>query len=110
MFENSLFSDFFGERRPSDIIELDDKVKLKVPVPGIEKDKIEINFVGGYLLITAGDPKGNIADHTIPKGYKYKFSYSTKLDIDNIKAKLDLGILTVDIPYKENSQRKIVID
>jgi HSP20 family molecular chaperone IbpA len=76
--------------------------QIKFFAPGVSKEDIKIKSEGTYFSVYAesDDP------------YEYKidkqFELHGSLDGSMAIASLDKGILTIDIPYSENSQPKYI--
>lgn len=108
---NSLFTpSVFNER--SDVMKTDFKETekgflLEVELAGFDKNDIELSFEKGYLTISAEKKL------TEDEGEKYlrrervtKLSrtyYAGDIDKDQIKAKYENGVLSVDLPKKEKA-------
>lgn len=124
--ENAFFNGFFSNMRggykellAADILEAETGYTILINAPGLKHEDISIDFEDGYLKIQA-DFSSNKAD-----GGKYllkernvaavsrSFYLGKKLSADNIKAKLENGLLTlaVDFPTEEKiSSQKIQIE
>lgn len=101
-----------------DISETESAYKVEAELPGFNKDEIEINFERGKLTITAAKEESEEKEE---KNYVHRERKSTQMsrtmffkniDEDNMKAKLDGGVLEIEIPKKavENSSKKIEIE
>lgn len=81
---------------------------IEVAVIGLEKDEISVDIDGSYLNIKLQPSKSDAKDeyyyitHKIcQRAEKLQYKISSKQDIDNINIKLDKGLLTIVIPFKE---------
>ena len=99
-----------------DIYEKDGDYHIEMEVPGFNKEDISIEVQDGYLNITA--EKENKRDEE-DKNYirkersfgKYQRSfYLGNLDIDQIKASFNDGVLNIVVPKMEEEKNKKVID
>ncbi|MBI2281196.1 MAG: Hsp20/alpha crystallin family protein, partial [Bacteroidetes bacterium] len=119
MFDDFFARDFFnltnfnqGYTLPAvNIQETEDRFILELAVPGMVKEDFKIELNNNNLVITAQrenqveDEGGNYTR----KEFSYKhFSRSfklpeTKVQVDNISAKYDKGILSINIPKQANS-------
>ena len=82
----------------------DDGVTLTIETPGYNKNLIDVN-VKDNLLIVEG--KSNSGDTT---GFKERFTLDDTLDSNSIEATIVDGILSVNIPFKEETKpRKIKV-
>lgn len=108
MFSNGLS----GELR-TDIIELDDKYILNIDIPGVEKDSINLYIENDMLVIEVKKEECNESKNYLMKErgcYSIKRSYNL-LDIDEntIKAKLNDGVLNIEINKKHEDNLKKTI-
>ena len=99
-----------GELMRTDVKESDDGYQLEMSLPGIEKKDIKATLKDGYMTINATTSKTNDdkdeKDHYIRRE-RYQGSVSRtfyvgeNLKEEDIKAKFENGILTLNIPKKE---------
>ena len=122
-----LFDEFFGRdwlsetpaykrgiNMPSvNIMENDDQFKLEIAAPGLEKKDFKIDLDGNLLTISSErkDKKEDKGDKYVRREFGYtKFSRSFTLpetiEGDKIAAIHDNGVLTVEIPKKEENKTK----
>ncbi|RIM45853.1 Hsp20/alpha crystallin family protein [Staphylococcus cohnii] len=116
-FGKQFFSNFLDEQGiKTDISEKDDRYELKAELPGFSKDQIDISYENGMLIISAENNQVNEEKDDEGKVVQKERSYSNvkrmyslnNIDEDNIEAKFEDGILSVDLPKTENSQRKVI--
>ena len=116
-FGRQFFSNFPDEQSiKTDISEKDDRYELKAELPGFSKDQIDISYENGMLIISAENNQVNEEKDNEGKVIQKERSYSNvkrmyslnNIDEDNIEAKFEDGILSVDLPKTENSQRKLI--
>jgi HSP20 family protein len=122
-----LWDDYFGSGRRGlrpltpeyapavDVKETDDQVVVKAEIPGIDAKDINISVTGDVLTIK-GEKKSEREEkeenyHLVERSYG-SFSRSLVLpgavDIDNIEAVYDKGVLTVTCPKKEAVKPKAI--
>ena len=103
--------------RPAvDIFEDDTGITLHADMPGVSKDRLNLQIDGESLSI-----EGEV-DLPVPQGmdavyadvrarrYRRSFSLSRELDGDNIEASLKDGVLSLRIPkHEEHKPRKIEV-
>ena len=85
--------------------EVEDKYVIEVLLPGVDKEDVELLFDKGVLTIKTNKPTF----------FGEKFNYRSSLlridinryDIDAIKANLDKGILTIEIPMLKKAKKEI---
>ena len=91
-----------------DVAETPEKVTVKAEVPGLDPKEIDISLVGDLLTIK-GEKKSEREEkkenyHLVERSYG-SFSRALRLpaavDVDQIDAKYDQGVLTITCPKKE---------
>ena len=106
----------------TDVQEHDDKYEMSVDLPGFSKDQIKLSLKDGNLIInaekTADNDKKDAKGKTIRQerysgSMTRSFYVGENLTEDDIKAKFENGVLTLDIPKKaseiENKTKYIAI-
>jgi HSP20 family protein len=99
-----------------DVIENDKDYEIHVAVPGVNKEDFKIDLNDNYLTIS-GERKLNKEKneknfHSIETQYgtfTRSFSLPENVDVNNIKAKYENGILEVTIPKDEKKVLKASI-
>ena len=90
------------------------EIRIEAEIAGLDKDDVSVEYADGLLTIS-GDKKTEIQDPDVTYVYKElkrsSFKRSFKVDehtlqVDNISAKFDNGILNVSIPKKEVVETK----
>ncbi|AWB43774.1 Hsp20/alpha crystallin family protein [Paenibacillus sp. CAA11] len=114
----------FGSNTQSfrtDIREEKDKYVVEAELPGIAKDDIEIDVSNNYLTIRAKrneyheekDDSNNFIRKERRTGEFVRRFYVEQIDEDGIKAKLEGGVLKLEIPKRpgdDRSRKQIQID
>lgn len=102
-------------RIPSvDIIEKGDNIEVISDMPGVDKNKIDIQFEDSVLTITAWQkdykPKDlqSVSADYVKGVFKRAFNVLTEIDVDKISAKYNDGVLTVTLPKHEKVKPKKV--
>ncbi len=101
-----------------DIEETDAGYRLEAELPGVQKDEIDLGFEDDSLCISVNRTEENNRDG---KNYIHRERRATSMSrrirlanakLGDIKAKLENGILLVEIPKEEkaNAMRKIEIE
>jgi HSP20 family molecular chaperone IbpA len=102
--------------RPAvNIVETEEGFFVTADMPGVSKDKIEVNFEKGILTISAP------AQHSVPGTAAYRefelgnyyrqFSVPESLDHSKAKAEYVNGILTLRVPKSEAAKpRRIAVE
>ena len=102
----------------TDIIETDENIEFKVQIPGVDKEKIDIDLEKDILTVSVENKEENIDEKSkvLLQEIKYQkssrsFRIPFRVDDENISASYKKGILKIVIPKitKERS-KKINID
>jgi HSP20 family protein len=101
---------------PVDVIEDAAGISLYADLPGVAKDKLNVQVEADTLTIegevTLGTPPGMAASHVevdVPR-YRRVFTLSKELDSEKVSAEYRHGVLKLRIPKAEHAQpRKIEI-
>jgi HSP20 family protein len=96
-----------------DVEEADDSYVVKVDLPGVRRDDVDIELVGSELSISGEikerERKGVLRHQTRRTGrFAYRIVLPDQVDAEKIEAKLADGVLTVRVPKSERAQRKKV--
>ena len=100
-----------------DVVEEEDKFSIKVELPGVKEEDVNVSIVGDTLTIE-GEKKAE--SEVKRKGYYYSetsygsFSRSitipSNIDTDNIEANCDKGVLEITLPkVPEVKPKKITV-
>ena len=116
---DDFFNDpFFSSRKEmklmkTDIREKDDKYLLDIDLPGYSKEDIKISVDDGYLTVFA--KKEESKEESEKGSYIKKERYSGEcqrsfyigdnIEAEDVKASFKNGILTLDIPKKEDQEK-----
>jgi len=102
-----------GEMAPVDFKETDDEYVLKVELPGLEKDDVQISLEQNVLTIRGEkkeeDVKENESFHKREIRYGwFERSFNLPGDINEkkIDAKMKNGVLTIRVPKEESAKPK----
>lgn len=121
---DSVFPEYVLEKEsrgltiPVDIKEYNDEYKVKVEVPGIKKENIEVELNKNSMMITA--KKEEEKEETNNKYHKTEFAYGNysrtiyfphEINVNDAHAKLDHGVLRLDLPkrHTEEETKKIEV-
>jgi len=108
----TFFKDDFGTKAqgfiPVNVKETKDAYQLEVVAPGFEKNDFNVNLEKNILTISAEKKteSGNKDEKQILKEYNYhsfkrSFTVDEKVDAEKIEAKYVNGVLTLNLPRKE---------
>lgn len=104
----------------SDVAENDKEYIVKIDMPGLDKDKINLNYSNGVLSVAAtrksfkdtSDKKHNIIHKERSEGHVSRSFRLPNIVANQIHAKYDDGVLTVTLPKQsaDSSDSSIQID
>ena len=77
----------------------EDSYVFELPVPGLDKTQISVKVVEGKLKI-----EGGVADHNWTPEFKRSFILPKNIDLKNVKASVENGILKVTIGISKDSE------
>jgi len=107
----TFFKDDFAKAQgfiPVNVKETKDAYQLEVVAPGFEKNDFNVNLEKNILTISAEKKteSGNKDEKQILKEYNYhsfkrSFTVDEKVDAEKIEAKYVNGVLTLNLPRKE---------
>lgn len=124
-----ILDDFFGNEwvdktsstAPAvNVIETDKEYKVEIAAPGLTRDdfKIDINEDNEFTVSMEKKVEKNEESEKEGKKHTYlrrEFSYSSfrqrmilpdNVNVDNIDAKMENGVLTIDIPKKTEEEKR----
>ena len=98
---------------PVDIYETKDKLVLKAELPGFREDQIRLRFDDGVLTLD-GERKleketGDETYHRVERsygGFSRAFTLPASIAADRISASFDNGLLTVELPKRDDTKPK----
>ena len=90
------------------VYEYDDKVGIVAEIPGLDKKDLDVEVEEGVLTISGkkhaieeGENAKVIRRELKGSSFKRSFTLGETLDGENIKAKFDNGVLSIDVPKIE---------
>ncbi len=124
-----IFNDFFGNEwvdktsstAPAvNVIETDKEYKVEIAAPGLTRDDFKIDINEDNELTVSMEKKVEKNEESEKEGKKHtylrrEFSYSSfrqrmilpdNVNVDNIDAKMENGVLTIDIPKKTEEEKR----
>ncbi len=92
-------------RPPVDIYENRDEYLVVADLPGVDKDRLDIQLVDSQLTIE-GQVGEEAGEHTIERefrliNYRRSFELPEHVDRQKVAAKLENGVLTLHLPKSE---------
>jgi len=116
-FESDVDKKLYGRHAAhvmkTDLKEHDGGYELKVDLPGFKKDQIQLHLENGYLTVQAAkgldeeekDKKGRIVHQERYTGSMARSFYvGENLTEEDIKARFEDGVLTLDFPKEEQKK------
>ena len=124
-----ILDDFFGNvwvdktssTAPAvNVIETDKEYKVEIAAPGLTRDDFKIDINEDNELTVSMEKKVEKNEESEKEGKKHtylrrEFSYSSfrqrmilpdNVNVDNIDAKMENGVLTIDIPKKTEEEKR----
>jgi HSP20 family protein len=97
---------------PMDAYRDGEQLIMKFDLPGIEPDSMELNVENNVLTIKAHRPRQQIEDsqwvvsERLHGTFSAQLHLSNQLDLDNIRANYDQGVLTISVPVAKDTQAR----
>ncbi len=108
--ERKLYGKHAGNLMKTDIREKDGNYEVCIDIPGFNKEDLELHLENGYVVVKAEKKLDNDKkdkDGKILRKERYSgsmersFYVGEQITEEDIKAKYENGVLTLDIPKKE---------
>lgn len=107
-----------GYRVPTDVFHSDDRLVIRMDLPGVNPDDVDVTVQEGTLIVNGKRSFPHDASEVrfMRRGIFYgdftqRVAVGKGLDVDRVSASYDNGVLELTIPYSEEVQpRKIEID
>jgi HSP20 family protein len=102
---------------PENVWEEDDHVLVEAELPGLDLSSLEIYVTGGNQLTLKGERKVNVPERGLWHRQERAYGTFTRtltlpylVDADKVEAKLDQGVLLVQLAKHESAKpRKVVV-
>ena len=111
--DRKLYGKHAGREMLTDVREQEDHYDVEIDLPGFRKEDIKVELNKGYLTITASkgldenekDKKGRVVRQERYSGVMERSFYvGEQLTHEDIKAKYEDGVLTLNVPKKEQKE------
>ncbi len=111
--DRKLYGKHAGREMLTDVREQEDHYDVEIDLPGFKKEDIKVELNKGYLTITASkgldesekDKKGRVVRQERYSGVMERSFYvGEQLTHEDIKAKYEDGVLTLNVPKKEQQK------
>ena len=121
---NRLFEDSFerteGSSRATaplaDFAETDHEYEISVDLPGLQPDEVDVEFHDGQLIISGVRKQAEKQDgktfHRVERShreFRRVIALGNEVDAENINAKYEQGVLTVNVPKVAAIQPKKIV-
>jgi HSP20 family molecular chaperone IbpA len=112
MNSNSTFNTFQEKiNYPVDIYETENGLCFELAVVGLDKEDLEIQVEGDTLRVSHENKNDNEIVNYIARGiarrsFDLAWKVASKFELSKLTAKLDKGLLIIDIPYAESKAPK----
>ena len=94
------------------IVENEEAFVIKMAIPGYTKDQISIKIQDGFLKIENKETANNEAKFNVKEfdyaSFKRTFRLAKSIDINNTKAEMNQGILTLTLNKKEEQKLRTI--
>lgn len=97
----------------ADMWEQDEKVFVKMALPGLKEDDVKIKVEDNMLSISASRKEEEKEDsskkyyyRSMESSYEQRFNLPCKVDSDKAEAKMENGVLTITLPKAEELKAK----
>ena len=118
-FENEWVDKTSSTAPAVNVIETDKEYKVEIAAPGLTRDDFKIDINEDNELTVSMEKKVEKNEESEKEGKKHtylrrEFSYSSfrqrmilpdNVNVDNIDAKMENGVLTIDIPKKTEEEK-----
>jgi HSP20 family protein len=97
----------------ADVTETDDTYEIDIELPGVKREDIDVEMIGGELVVRgqtrAGEKGGMLRRRTRRLGdFEFRTTLPGEPEPDRIEANLSDGVLTVRVPKSQRSRRRKV--
>ncbi len=112
---NDVFDDFFTgnaiarpymttANKSAQVINRDDEWQIVFAVPGVKKEEVEIK-IDDHLLTVSYNNKKEDTLYNFVSSFSRSWNIDRDVDVNNIKANHEDGILSIVVPKPENKKR-----
>ncbi len=102
-----------------DVKETDNRYVLEADLPGLTEDDVDVRIDGDTLILSSEkqeerkeEREGFLRKERFSRSFQRNFRLPEDVDIDNIDAKFEKGVLTLELPRtgeRQSTSRKIDI-
>jgi HSP20 family protein len=102
-----------GFQVPTDIWHTDDRLVIRMDLPGVRSDDVEVTVQENVLVVNGkrsfpyeAEDVRFLRRGTFYGDFAQRVQLGKGLDVDRIEARFDNGVLELTLPYKEEVQPK----
>jgi HSP20 family protein len=111
--QNMSMSGTAGKRSmPMDAYRNGDQLIVQLDLPGVERDSIDLDVENNVLTVKAHRPRQQIEDaqwlvsERLHGTFSCQLHLGNQLDLDNVRASYDQGVLTITVPVAQESKAR----
>ena len=97
---------------PVDIYQTDDHLVFEIACTGLDKNDLEIQVRDNTLRVLydkqGSDDKEYLYKGITKRSFNLGWKIDSKFDLDKAEATFKSGLLTVEVPFKEESKSKVL--
>lgn len=100
----------------TNMIEENDQYRIELALPGFTKEQISLNYLKNVLTVKStleekhAEEKNYLTREFVRNNFSKQFVIPRTLDVENIRAEFNNGILMISIPKKEEAKIKEPIE
>src|SRR5437660_6453946 len=104
-------------RLTADVFETPDGTAytVEVPAPGLRADELIVSATGDMLTVevqprpsTNGQGRRYLVQELPREGLARVFTFPTTIDVDNVEAHLEQGVLRIRVPKAEGARTRVI--
>lgn len=99
-------TDFTYNKEEYYVSSTDKQWTIEIPLPGISKEDLKIDFENSMLTVTANSTLKSKAVRNIKKSW----ALDDTIDVSSIAAKLENGLLTITLPKIKPTKKSISVN
>lgn len=116
-FDKEFGGDLRSNRPAVDVVDRDNEILVAADLPGVEKDRIEINATDTSVAITARDDreikeegKDYVRQERSVRNYRRRVTLPARVDPDTAEATYSNGVLTVTLQKTKDAGKRIDVN
>tara|TARA_Y100000004_G_scaffold196690_1_gene267619 strand:- start:1725 stop:2150 length:426 start_codon:yes stop_codon:yes gene_type:complete len=100
---------------PIDVFETESGLVFEIACAGLNKDEVDINIEGDVLKVSHDKKKTDSEENVhyyhsgiSRRSFNFGWKVSRRFDLSKAEASMDLGLLTLSVPYAKDSKPKSI--